>query len=118
VGVDPAPVVGAHLALDQAVLLQTGDHARQRALREVDVVGQLLDAGRLTALGAGQAIEHLELADAEAVTGLELALERGRHPGVALEQVTPVADQLGVLAGGSHAPNGTRSCGHILCSCI
>src|SRR5436190_11314238 len=88
--VDAAPVVRAHLALDQPVTLQARDDARQRTLAEMHVLGQLLHA----VIGRGEALQHLELADAEAVSLLEPAFERGGGTGVAILEVAPHVHEL------------------------
>ena len=63
---DAAAVVVAEAAFDQAAAGQAVDEAGQGALAEVDGVGQFLGAEFV--VGAlGQAVEDLELADAELV---------------------------------------------------
>ena len=100
-GVDAAPVLGADRAGDETVGLETCDHTAERALREVDGVGELLDAPVLL-VGRREPIEHLELAHAEPVLVLQRALERAHDARVTVDQVTPLVDDRSFLPG-SHA---------------
>jgi len=86
--VDAAPVLLAHRALDEPVVLEARDDAAQRALREVHLAGDLLDAPPLPRR-RGQPVEDLELADPQAVLGLERVLERAGHSGVAVKEIAP-----------------------------
>src|SRR4051794_25568811 len=94
-GVDAAPVLGAHAAGDEAVGLEAADHARERALAEVDRRGELLHAA-LGLLALGEPLEHLVLADAEAVVILQPPLEGADGARVAVEQVAPGVDDVGL----------------------
>ena len=86
----------AHMARDdEAVGLQARDDARERALAQVDGLGQVLHPA-LVLLARREALEDLVLADAQAVL-VQRALQRGRRPRVAVEQVAPGVDEAGVV---------------------
>src|SRR5215207_6270109 len=95
---DAAPVVRAHLALDEAGGLEAADDAREGALGEVDAVVERLHPARVVARSR-QALEHLVLAHTELVL-LQRALECARRASVALAQLVPAGDQLVDRAGG------------------
>src|ERR1700749_2946784 len=80
--VDPAPVQVAQDALYQAVLLEPPDQPGQRALAQVHGAGQLLHA-ELVILALGQALQHLEVADPEAMAFAQLPVERAADDGMA-----------------------------------
>ncbi len=66
----PAPVLRTHGPLDQAVLLQAADEPGQRALAEVDPVGDLLHpvgAAAVRRRALGQQVENLEVTRAQSV---------------------------------------------------
>ena len=93
----------AHMrAHDEAVGLQAGDDARERALAQVHGLGQVLHAA-LVLLARREALEDLVLADTQAVL-VERALERGGRPRVAVEQLAPGFDEAGVVLRGVHVP--------------
>ena len=99
---------------DEAVGLEPRDDAREGALAQVHGLGQLLHPALLR-VARGEALEHLVLADAQAVL-VERALERGGRPRVAVEQLAPDLDEAVFLGDGSTAtriiPIGCIFCVH------
>src|SRR5450631_464696 len=75
------------------MLLEPADEAGQRTLAQVDGVGQILHA-ELALVVLGEAVEHLELADAEPVPLAKLAFERCADSGMTSGQRPPRADDL------------------------
>ena len=71
---DRAPVVGAHAALDQAVVLEPCDGAGEGALAEVDVLGEISHAV-VAAVGVDEPVEDLELAEPDAVFVVQRLLQ-------------------------------------------
>jgi predicted MFS family arabinose efflux permease len=90
VGKDAAAVLLADEAGDQSLLFQPANDAGERALAEVHDVAEGLHAA-LELRVAGKLVEHLELADPEAVCR-QRPFEGIGHPGVLLEQGVPVID--------------------------
>ena len=93
------------MARDQAVGLEAGDDARERALAQVDGLGQVLH--RRSPLARREPLQHLELADAQPVLVLS-ARSSAKSPRVTVEQVVPRVDQLLVFVGTHGAPHCTR----------
>lgn len=91
-GEDPAAVVLADRAAHQAVGLQPRNDAAQGALREMHRAGQIVDPAALLALG-DEAVEDLELAQAEAVAVLELALQGSADTRVTVQQTVPFVEE-------------------------
>ena len=81
----------AHRAGHEAVVLQARDDARQRALAEVDGARRAPACGARPLAGR-EALEHLVLADAEAVL-VQRALEGAHRARVAVEQLAPLVDE-------------------------
>ena len=75
------------------MLLEPADEAGQRTLAQVDGVGQILHA-ELALVVLGEAVEHLELADAEPVPLAKLAFERCADSSMTRGQRPPRADDL------------------------
>jgi len=90
--VDPAPVLDAHAARDEAIVLEPGYDARERALTEVHGGADVLHPPLLLLVLRCQAVEDLELAHAEPVL-LECSLERAVGARVPVEQIPPGIDQ-------------------------
>ena len=120
------------------MLLQTADKAGKRTLAEVDGIGQILDA-ELVLLVLGEAVKHLELADAEPVPLAKLPFECCADRRVTGGQRPPRADDLRRavavrLIGACGVQHGARAglltahgrslalaanrCKHIKCACI
>jgi hypothetical protein len=95
-----AAILLAHRADDKPLILEPADDARQRALTEVDDVGERLH----TALGlglAGKFVENLELADAEPVLP-QRPFQRAGHSCVLLEQRAPLIDERAIRSRHDH----------------
>jgi len=75
------------------MLLEPADEAGQRTLAQVDGVGQILHA-ELALVVLGEAVEHLELADAEPVPLAKLAFERCADSSMTRGQRPPRANDL------------------------
>ena len=111
--VDAPPVQVAQGALDQAVLLQLRDHPGQRALAQVHGLGQLLDP-ELVLRVLGQALQDLELADAQPVPLAKVPFQCRGHRGVARRECAPRAHDLRGLARPGHAGIGHAHTGLLL----
>src|SRR5689334_11480213 len=92
--VDAPPVQVAQRALHQAVLLEPADQPGQRALAQVHVLGQFLHP-ELVLLVLGQALQHLELGDAQPVPLAELPFQGRVHGGMPRGERAPGAHDLG-----------------------
>ena len=91
----------AHIArCDQPVLLQAPDQPRQRALAQVHGRPRSCMRQLVRRLGRREPLEHLELAEPEAVLALQRLVRARRDRGVAGEHLTPVATSDGVRIGG------------------
>ena len=77
---------------------------------------------RRVLLGRREALQHLELADAEPVLVLQRVLQRARDARVALEQLAPLVDRSASREAGDIArriiPSCRIICVHIICTCI
>ena len=71
--VDAAPVHVAAAPLDQAVPRQTVYQTGQRALAQMDGLGQVLGA-KLAPVALGEPLQHLEVTDPKPVPFAELTL--------------------------------------------
>jgi len=94
---DPAAVLLADGALDQAVLLQTSDEPRQRALAEMDPARDVLHPAVLAGLrhGArGEDVQDLEVTGSEAVR-VQGAVDLAHRARVHREDVPPLVLQPG-----------------------
>ena len=91
--VDTAAVVVAQRALDQAVLFKPADHPGQGALAQVHGLGQLLHPELVFGV-LGEALQHLELGDPEAVPFAQVMFQGRAHRRVARHERAPLADQL------------------------
>ena len=111
--VDPAPVQVTQGALDQAVLLQLADHPGQRALAQVHGFGQLLDP-ELVLRVLGQALQDLELADAQPVPLAEVPFQCRAHRGVGRRERAPRAHDLRMLVLPGHPGIGHADTGLLL----
>lgn len=109
---DAAAVSGAQDALDKAVALHSGDQPACGALAQVHDVGEVLGAA-LGVLGGGKAFKRFELADADAVLCLQLALEALLHNGMPSQELVPLLDQL-LLAARIHVTTVTSIHRHLL----
>ena len=99
----------AHGADDEAVGLQARDDARERALAQIDGVGEVLHPA-LVLLARREALEDLVLADAQAVL-VQRALQSGRRSRMAVEQVAPRIDEAGVVLRVVHSRSTIASAG-------
>src|SRR5688500_11614071 len=86
--VDAAAVLVAHPALHQAVLLEPADDARERALAEVNRLAERLHPALLVLALAREPLEHLVLADAQAMR-LQRTLERAVCSRMTGQQTAP-----------------------------
>jgi len=91
--VDAAAVVIAQRAADQAVLLEAADHPGQGTLAQVHRLGQLLHPELMPGV-LGEALQHLELGDPEAVPFAQVVFQRRTDRRMARHEVAPLPDQL------------------------
>jgi len=96
-GEDAAAVGFAHDALDEAVAFHSGDQPACGALAQVHDVGEVLGAA-LDVLAVGEGVESFELADADAVTCLQLPLQGLVHNGMPGYEIVPLLEQLPLVA--------------------
>jgi hypothetical protein len=111
--VDPAAVLGAEAAGREPVALEPGDDPGQGALAEVQRLADVVHAAPVVAV-AGEPVEHLELAHAEAVR-LERALDRAVGARVVAQQLSPRADQRVVCRRFQAHDRGTLADARIFC---
>ena len=116
--VDAAPIHVTAAPLDQAVPGQTVYQTGQRALAQMDGLGQVRGA-ELAPVALGEPLQDLEVTDPQPVPFAELTLQGGAGGGVAGRHLPPGGHHT-VLR---HAHEGilTRGpfiCKHINCACI
>jgi hypothetical protein len=88
-GEDAAAIVVADVATDVAVVLEPLNESRERALAQMDLLGQLLDAA-MTLRGVGEPAKDLVFGEGEAMFALETLLERLADAGVLRLQLVPL----------------------------
>ena len=96
-GVDAAPVVGAHPALDQARRPRAGATTRDSALWLRCTASASSCIRRWRLVGAGEPLEHLVLADAETVLVLEPRSRAHVSRAWRSSRSSPDLDKLGLL---------------------
>ena len=92
--IPPQQVITTKPVTPQPIAFEPADQARQRALGEVHVPGQIMHSHAAVRLCQIELLQHFEIAHGDVVAGRQFTIQDARQPVVAAHQLVPCTSEV------------------------